>query len=61
MKINKFFYKETDFAELNDFRNQWQAKIDEQIRMEEDERRSKLNQKKKALESMGDSSLLEVI
>ena len=45
---------ETDYYELPDFRNQWQQKIDEQLRAEEEEQRSKFNQKKKLMESMGE-------
>ena len=54
MKIFNFFMKETDYYDLPDFRNQWQQKIDEQIRAEEEEQRNRFNQKKKIMESLGE-------
>ena len=46
---------ETDFHELPDFRNQWQQKIDEQLRAEEEEQRNRFHQKKKLMESLGEA------
>ncbi len=45
--------KETDFNDLQEFRSQWQAKLDEEIRMEEEEKQRKIQQKKALLETLG--------
>lgn len=46
--------KETDYYDLEEFRSQWQAKLDEEIRIEEEEKLRKIQQKKALLETLGE-------